>query len=553
MTTLIHFLGAVALVLWGLRMVRKGIMRAYGPWLGQSLGRTLNNRWAALTAGLGVTLLLQSSQATSLLVAGFAARQVISGGAALAVMLGADIGTALVAQAYSFRIDWISPALIFVGWLMFTKIQQAKGHDLGRAIVGLGLVLLGLHLIGAVAAPLAQSPDIAEILTIFAAAPLSGILLGAALTAAAASSLAIILLVASLMQTGILPLPLGLMMVLGANLGSAILPILANASAPPEQRRIPIGNGAFRLIGCVIFAGVLPALLPYLSVIHAEPWRQALDFHVLFNVTLAALFIFFVHGSARLLERFWPTVTSDGEPGRPRYLGPATTPSVALANAAREVLRLGDLVGDMLRKSLQVFRSDDRKLIGRVSELDNHVDRLNREIKLYLSQVALKSEDRIEQMRIHNLILLTTNLEHIGDIVDKGLMALAAKKLKYHLQFSPEGASELVAIHERLTHNLDLALNVFVSGDKQLARQLYAEKKVFRDMERQAAAHHLERLRSGRTDTIQTSALHLDILRDLKRINGHLTALVQPILENAGELHPSRLKAESIDNNKNIV
>lgn len=544
MIFLIHFLGSVALLLWGLRMVKTGILRAYGPQLSHILGKMLSNRFAALGGGLAITCLLQSSSATSLLISGFTSRGLVSGGSALAVMLGADVGTSLVAQAYSFRVDWISPALIFIGWAMFTKIKQSQGHDLGRAIVGLGLTLLGLHMIAGLSAPLGQSAVLATILPLLVNAPLAGLIIGAGLTALATSSLAVILLIVSFMQAGMVPLPLGLAMVLGANLGSAFLPILATLRDSPEIRRTPWGNALFRIIGCILFLPLLPYLSPYLARIHEPLWRQALDFHVLFNVSLAVGFLPIVYPLARALERFLPNRPEDADPSRPRYLKPDAEPDHAIANAARETLRLGDLVGDMLRQSLHVFRSDDRRLIGKVSEIDNQVDHLNREIKLYLANIGRQCKDENQRRRIRDLIMLTTNLEHIGDIIDKGLMSLAAKKLKYRLQFSAEGSADLVNIHERLTHNLELALNTFMSGDLKLARRLFDEKKKFRLLEREAAAQHLERLQSGRVESIKTSALHLDILRDLKRVNTHLTSIAQQLLEEAGELNPSRLKEQ---------
>jgi phosphate:Na+ symporter len=215
---------------------------------------------------------------------------------------------------------------------------------------------------------------------------------------------------------------------------------------------------------------------------------------------------------------------------------------VALANAAREALRMGDAVGEMMRHSLQAFRSDDRRVIKLATELDSQVDKLNEAIKLYLTKISRDIMDANDQRRVIDLIGFITNLEHIGDIVDKNLMELAAKKVKYKLKFSTEGAQEIEAIHDRLNGNLQLAMNVFMTGDLALARRLFAEKQIFRELERQASESHLERLRSGRIESLQTSSLHLDILRDLKRINSHLALVAQPLLESAGELVPSRLK-----------
>lgn len=544
MIFLLNLFGAAALLLWGLRMVRTGVLRAYGAKLRQSLSRATANRFSAFLSGLGITCLLQSSSATALLSASFASRKLVTTGGALAVMLGADLGTSLVAQAYSFKVGWISPLLIVIGWVMFNKFEDSKVRDLGRAIVGLGIALLGLHLITEAAEPVRDAPLLPLILRVMSDAPVFGVIVGAVLTVLSTSSLAIVLLVISFMAKGMVAVDLGFALILGANLGSAVMPILATAGEPPEARRVPVGNLVFRAIGVAAALPLIGYVQPYIAMLEADPVRQALNYHVAFNLALAVIFIGFTGPVARLTGRLLPDQPAGDDPGRPRYLShaPVDQPTVALANAGREALRMGDLVGQMLRQSLEVFRSDDRRLIKQVSDLDTQIDRLNEAIKLYLTQVSRELMDPADQKRVVDLITFITNLEHIGDIVDKNLMELAAKKVKYQLQFSPEGTQELDQIHERLTHNLELAMNVFMSGDLKLARQLFEEKQLFREMERSAAENHLGRLRSGRIESLQTSSLHLDILRDLKRINSHLAIVAQPLLEAAGELSPTRLK-----------
>jgi len=544
MIFLLNLFGAAALLLWGLRMVRTGVLRAYGAQLRQSLSKATGNRFTAFLSGLGITCLLQSSSATALLSASFASRGLVTTAGALAVMLGADLGTSLVAQAYSFKVGWISPLLIIIGWVMFNKFEDSKVKDLGRAIVGLGIALLGLHLITEAAEPVRDAPLLPQILQVMSDAPVFGVLVGAALTVLSTSSLAVVLLVISFMAKALVPVDLGLALILGANLGSAVMPILATSGEPPEARRVPIGNLIFRVVGVALAVPLISVVQPYLALLEAAPARQALNYHVAFNLALAVIFIWFTAPIARLTARLLPDQAVTDDPGKPRYLsqGPVDQPTIALANAGREALRMGDLVGQMLRQSLAVFRSDDRRLIKQVSDIDTQVDRLNEAIKLYLTGVSRELMDPNDQKRVVDLITFITNLEHIGDIVDKNLMELAAKKVKYQLKFSPEGTRELDEIHERLTHNLELAMNVFVSGDIKLARQLFAEKQIFRELERNAAENHLERLRSGRIESMQTSSLHLDILRDLKRINSHLAIVAQPILESVGELSPSRLR-----------
>jgi phosphate:Na+ symporter len=546
MEFLLHLFGAVALLLWALRMVRTGIMRAYGSQLRHWIGIAMTNRLRAAGAGTVTSLLLQSSSATGLLTSSFAARGMVGAGSALAIMLGADLGTSLVTQAYALPIYFLSPLLILVGFVMFSKLQNTQLRDLGRAAIGLGLVLLSLRLIGEAAAPIRANPVLPDILALMNGSPTIGVLVGGLLTVLCASSVAVVLLIASFVSAGVLPVPLALAFILGANLCADVMAMITSMGDPPEGRRVQIGNMIFRAIGVVVMLPFLSLIAPDLPRLGGAPMQQILNFHTGFNLVLLVAFIGFVAPVARLTKRILPDARATDDPSRPRYLSQnaVDSPTVALANASREALRMGDAVGEMLRHSLQAFRSDDRKVIKLATDLDTQVDRLNEAIKLYLTKVSREIMDGNDQRRIIDLIGFITNLEHIGDIVDKNLMDLAAKKVKYKLKFSPEGAHEIEAIHDRLNGNLQLAMNVFMTGDLALARRLFAEKQVFRELERQAAESHLERLQSGRIESIQTSAVHLDILRDLKRINSHLALVAQPLLENAGELTASRLKGD---------
>ena len=541
---LVNLLGAAALLVWGLRMVRTGVLRAYGGDLRRRLGRSMNSRFSALLAGLGVTILLQSSTATALMAASFASRGAVSTAAALAIVLGADVGTSLVAQVYSFRLGWLSPLLVLVGVIVFMASKETRPRDLGRAVVGLGIILLALQLIGGTAAPMRESAVLPVVLGAIGDEPLLAVVLGALLTMLATSSLAIVLLVISFAASGIVELPVAFALVLGANLGSAVPPLLATAAADPEARRVPIGNLIFRLVGVAVAVPLLPFAAPYLALIEVESWRQVANFHTAFNIGLAVLFIPFIGPTARLCTRLQPNRPQAEESFKPRYLDRAAleSPAVAIANAARETLRMGDVIEKMLRQTLDVFRNDDRRLLREVEQLDDHVDALHEAIKLYLTEVSHEILDKQDHRRSIDTITFTTNLEHVGDIIDKNLMDLAAKKIKNKLRFSAEGFEEIRVMHARLLDNLKLALNVFISGEVRLARQLLEEKIAFRDLERTASENHLARLRSGKAESIETSSLHLDVLRDLKRINSHLTSVAYPILDAAGELSRTRLK-----------
>jgi phosphate:Na+ symporter len=297
-------------------------------------------------------------------------------------------------------------------------------------------------------------------------------------------------------------------------------------------------------VGCAV---VLPLLQPIgeaMRALDSNPVRLIADFHTLFNVALAAAFVLPLPVFARLLQWLLPEPAVSKDPAAPLYLDAAaiSTPSLALTCAARETLHMGDLVETMLRNSIDALMTDDRRLVAEIERMDNSVDRLHEAIKLYVTQITRQSLDETESRRAMEIIACAINLEHIGDIIDKNLMELAAKKIRNRLSFSEGGAAELQQFHRRILDNLKLAFSVFMSGDARIARQLVEEKVAIREAERAAAENHFARLREGLTASVETSSLHLDILRDLKRIFSHICTIGYPVLEASGELQPSRLK-----------
>jgi phosphate:Na+ symporter len=528
-----------------MHMVSSGIVRAFGADLRRFLGAALRNRFSALLLGLIATAILQSSTATALMVTSFTAGGMVDLVPALAVMLGANVGTTLIVQALSFNVSQIAPVLLAVGVVAFRRSSRTRTRDLGRVSIGLGLMLLALHVLLDSLAPAENAPSMHALLSAVTGEPMLNVLLGALLAWAAHSSVATVILVMSLAYSNFLAPVAVLALVVGANLGTAINPIFeAGSAANPATRRLPIGNLLIRLVGCALVLPFLHPIAEWLAWLEPSPARQAADFHTAFNVALAALFILPLGGLAQLLARLLPERKATADPGTPLYLDPSalSSPSLALTCAAREVLHMGDVVETMLRRSMQAFLTDDRKLVTEIERMDNAVDRLHESIKLYVTEITRESLDGASGGRAMEIIAFSINLEHIGDIIDKNLMELAAKKIKHKYKFSSEGAAELEALHARVVGNLTLALGVFMSADAGIARQLLGEKVHVREAERAAAENHFARLREGRPESIETSSLHLDILRDLKRIHSHICSAAYPVLEATGELHPSRLR-----------
>jgi len=542
--TILNVVGSVALLLWGVRMVRTGLTRAFGAELRRAINACSKNRFTAFAGGLGLTGLLQSSTATALLLASFAGRGLIPLSIALAVMLGANVGTTLTSQVLSFDLGWLSPLMIAAGVVSFLSSEQNKPRHLGRVAIGLGLMLLSLKLLTAATEPLRNSPSFLAALEGLQDEYAIAILFGALATWVVHSSLSTVLLVMSFAASGIIHPPLALSLVIGANIGGALAPYIDQPASNPAARRVPLGNLITRVaIGIVCLPFIVP-LTQWLAMIEPSPARMAVNFHTAFSVVAAIVFLPLIDPVARLCCRLLPEKAVADDPAAPHHLDANVldTPTEALACALRETLYLGDRVADMLRQTMEVFEKNDQKTMKAIENADNAVDKLYEAIKLYLVQVSRTELSEEEGRRYIEILSFTTNLEHVGDIIDKNLMELAGKKIKNRLAFSVEGLAELKAFHTRVLENLRLSLNVFTTRDLPLARRLVAEKTAIRELEAKAADSHFARLREGRPESMETSSIHMDVIRDLKRINGHLTSVAYPILEAAGELAETRLK-----------
>jgi phosphate:Na+ symporter len=542
---LLDLTGGVALLLWGLHMVHSGIVRAFGSDLRRFLGMALRNRFAAFAAGIFVTALLQSSTATGLMTASFVTGGTVDLIPALAIMLGANVGTTLIVQVLSFNVSAVAPVLFLVGVITFKRGSQTRTRDLGRVAIGVGIMVLSLHILLDTLAPAENAPAVRALLGAMTGDPMLCLLMAAALTWAAHSSVTVVLLVMSLAYSNFITPVAALALILGANLGSAINPLVEGSRGDnPASRRLPLGNLLNRIVGCALVLPFLNPIADELARLEPNPSRMAADFHTAFNLALALVFIFPLKPLATLLTRLLPERVKPSDPSTPLYLDDSAlgTPSVALACAARETLHIGDIIEGMLRRTMTALMTDDRKMVTEICRMDDAVDRLDEAVKLYVTKLTRESLNQQDGHRAMEIISFSINLEHVGDIIDKNLMELAAKKIKRRVVFSTEGAAELQSFHQEVVDNLKLAFSVFMSGDVKIARLLVNEKATLRAAEFAAAESHLARLRDGRPESIESSSLHLDILRDLKRIHSHICSVAYAVLERAGELQVSRLK-----------
>ena len=545
MQTLLNLLASVALLVWGTHIVRTGILRVFGADLRRILSKSVANRFSAFLAGLGVTGMVQSSSATALIASSFVSQNLISLSAALAIMLGADVGTALMAQVFSLDLSWLSPLLIFFGVVFFLSRRNSRAGQIGRVAIGLGLIILALQLVVQATHPITQGAATKVIFATLTGDTLLDMLIGALFTVFSFSSLAVVLLAATLAASNVVSVPVAMCLVLGANLGSGLLALVVNSRTPGGGRNVAFGNLLFKVVGCIIFSLALPWALEAIQHFDQDARRQVVHFHVLFNVTIGVIFLGLTDKVAQFVVRFMPQVADEKAAlTQPKYLDAAAidSPPLALANAARETLRIGDTVERMLHGMYEAVKNNDVARVEEVIKLDDDVDRLYTAVKLYLTTISREALDEKDSRRWTEIMQLTINLEHVGDIMERVMLDVRDKKIAQRLSFSEAGMNEITELYEKLVVNLRLGLSVFLNGDVKSAQQLLVEKERFRDLERAYHDSHLERLAGQTVQSIETSSLHLDIISDLRRINSFFCSTAYPILESAGQLRKSRLR-----------
>jgi phosphate:Na+ symporter len=545
MNPLLPLLAAIALLVWGTHMVRTGVLRVFGEGLRRFLSDRLGGGLRAMLAGISVTCVVQSSMATCLITTSFLSKGLVSTAAALGLMLGADVGSSLMSVVFSVDLSWLSPLLILTGVILSLSLDRGHAMIVGKCILGLGLMTLALHMIMESTRPMTQSPEVRALLLSLPSDVSLHILVGALLTVLAYSSLAIVLLVSSVSIQDLIPLPMAMGLVLGANLGSGLLGIISTTKLPIEARRLPLGNFIFKLVGCLVTLPLLPFLPPLFEHASALSLSSVVLFHLGFNTLMALSMLPFTHGLAQRLEAWWVrSPKAEGIPLRPQHLDPSalSTPSLAIACAAREALHLADVVEAMVRGIEPVIRHNDLYLSENLRKMDDTVDGLYNDIKFYLTQVSREALSERESRRWTDIVSFVINMEQIGDCVERVLQDLEDKKIKKSRRFSEAGMAEICHLQECLVANMRLSMSVFLEGQVADARSLLEEKARFRDLEHAYAASHLTRLQDNTAPSIETSALHLDLISELKRINSHICSTAYPILHSAGVLSQTRLK-----------
>lgn len=539
---LLHLAAAVMLFLWALRMVRTGMERAFGPALRDGLRKARGGMPGMALAGGVLAMVLQSGTAVGMLAAGFVTSGMLRVEQGIAALVGADLGSAVIARLLSLNLSALVPLLILIGATLFLKFEGRQARQAGRIILGIGFILLSLTQMAAATDPLRHSTALPEVVRWLEGDRLTAMISAGLFAWAVHSSVATVLLIAGFCGAGLMPVSVALPMVLGANAGGAMIAVWLSRSQPPVARRIPLANLLFRVAAVIL---VFPFTDRIATLWPQDPGVLVVNAHVGFNLLLALAALPLVGPMARLTARLLPEAAQD-EPGRITALDRKVLarPDLALGAVRRELLHMAETIGRMFDPVPDLLDGARLGEIPRLRALEGQVNAYHTGIKLYLAELRRAPLTPGDTRIAHDLMDFASGFEHAGDLIAKTLYPLAEAKQRDRLQFSAEGRGEIRSLQARVEANLQLALNVLLSADVESARSLAGEKEVLRDLVRDSNRRHMERLRQGSADSIATSDMHIEVLRALKEINSVLVTVAYPILTESGQLLSSRLVSE---------
>lgn len=564
---LIQLAGATLLLLFAVRMVRTGIERAFGPRF-QRLVKSADHPLRAASLGTGLAVVLQSSAAVAVLVAGFAGSGTIRFGVGLMMVLGADLGSALLIQILTLPLDALVPVLLATGGLFFLKSERRSLKQAGRIILGIALILIALRFLREAVEPIADSALLPALSDWLGRDFVTAFLVGAALAFVMHSSVATILMIVTVVSIGALPASVGLSLVLGANLGSALIPVWLGRGMAVEGRRVLWANlflrGGMAVVLLVTVQGLRPEMLLHkldlallllaaplhglgLAGVTSGAGQSLVLAHIGFNLLVLLAGAPLRVAAERLVRALWPdlpAVQVAGLPGHHRSMLDETAlgrPRLALVSLRREVLRIAQLAEEMITPVLSLYTTADKTTIQAIRSRERLVNAAFDAARSYGARIAQTPLSKAEARELRELLDYSIALEAAADIVARNMTTLASEKAEKQLRFSDEGRRELEAMHTRVLANLDLASRVLISGDVESARLLLREKDEMRALHRDTRKRHLKRITAGETTSLHSSDIHLETAHALKEFNAQIATVALPILFREGHLRDTRL------------
>lgn len=531
LAALVGLAGGIGLFIFGMQMCSEGLQKMAAHRLKQMAKTLTSNSFCGLLVGIAVTFGLQSSSATSALIVGFVGAGLMGLAQALGVLLGSALGASLTTQLIAFKISGFALALIFIGVILYMFSKRLRLKYLGQTILGFGILFYGMFVMSSSMAPVRDYPVVAQTLISLEKYPVWEFLVAMFGTAIIQSSPAFLALLMALASHGLMGPYAIVPFVLGAHLGGTVTGVLSSLGAPGrDAKRAALANFGFKLLNGLVFLPFYRPLTDLALWSSSDLSREIANTHTFFSLAMALGFLPFTRQAAKIMERLIP----DEGPklGDARYLDESLLqlPELAVDQAQRQTLEMGCIVGDeMLKRVLPSLRYGNDELLDRIARTESAVDALYKKISQYVTGIANNSlTDNLMQRTIQ--ILYTVNdLEHIGDIVMT--VAQITRKIKAEeVQFSEEGFGELTVLFNSVFENYHQSLEAFENGDVNLATQVIKEHPKIQRLEKEFRFNHFDRMQSGNSKTITSSAVHLDLIEAMLRIDSHAVSISQGVM-----------------------
>ena len=523
-------IGGLGLFLLGIQMMASGMQKAAGDKLRRILEVLTNKPVIGVFTGILVTLLVQSSSTTTVMVVGFANAGLMNLSQSISVIIGANIGTTVTAQIVSFKITAFALPAVGVGSILNFFARRRFHRYLGQALLGFGLLFLGMMTMSAGMNPLKEMESFHRLLAQFSASPFLGVLCGALFTALIQSSSAATGVIIALTMQDLIPFPAAVPLVLGTNIGTCITAFLASIGANVAARRAAVAHILFNVIGvalALLFLNYFTALI--IETAGSVP-RQVANTHTIFNVLNTVVFLVLLKYFTRFVCLVVPGPEEEIEIG-PKYLDQRIlkTPAAAIGGAKKELLRMTSISRDMVGEAVHVFRKNDLKKVKHIEQMEDLVDGLEKEINVYLAELSQHSLTSHQSRMVGGFMSAANDLERIGDHASN-IAQLAEIKAEDKLPFSDHALEEIDLIYNKVNAMLEQAAASLDKEDKALALQVIKEDDAVDLMEKTLRKSHIERINTKRCYPA-SGVIFLDVISNLERIADHATNIAQVVIE----------------------
>ncbi|WP_031516577.1 Na/Pi cotransporter family protein [Desulfofalx alkaliphila] len=527
-------MGGMGLLLYGMYIMSEGLQKIAGQKLRTVMSTLTQNRFIGLLVGAVVTVILQSSTATTVILVGLTSASIITLRQTLAVILGADIGTTITAQLIALKVTEIALPIVGIGATIIFFGKTGKYKRIGQAITGFGLLFLGLKIMSDVMYPLRDDPFFTNALMQISDRPVLAILLAAIFTFLVHSSAATIGIIMLLAMQGLVPLVSAVFLLFGANIGTSFTALISSLGSTREAQRVATAHLLFKLVGVLIF---LPFVSPFANLVTwitpNSPGFQVANVHTIFNVAIALMFLPFTAQFAKFLEYIIPEKDMTVKEFKPRYLDDTliSSPSIAIGLATKEIIRVSDNVTEMVRKCDQLFKEYNPEMVEELLNKEEKVDQLSENINKYLTKIMRQSISRDDFNRCMGLVHIVKDYEHIGDVIEKNIVYLAESKYANNADFTPEGHREITVMLQRIIELMTVVNTAFVSNSCYMAEKAKMMQDDIIDLEFRLRMSHFARMQKGGKEVENTSSIFLDIINSYLRIGEHLSNIAMALTD----------------------